>query len=254
MEVEYRSFRRSEDDMVLRVVGAAAVVSHVAFVLVDRELVGGTPAFAWLVAARCVFVAFSVMAMTFVPRFSLARRDLAVAAGFTLGAVLHAFITSTRPLTMAGPLVSSVIAVVFTMVVVPIGARTRTLLGLATCAAYLLGRTMGPSGGALVAGSSAGILALSFGAATLLGMTVQRSRRREFLSLREQRDLRASLEKALAEIKTLRGILPMCSFCKDVRDEHGAWHRIDIFVRQNTHAQVSHGFCPACEAEHYADV
>jgi hypothetical protein len=221
---------------------------------VDFALLRGTPTLAWLVGARVAFVVPCAAALPLIPRLSLAQRDLGVGIGFTLGAALQAFITSTRPITMAGPLVSAVLILVFTTIVVPIGPRARVLLGFLTLGAYLIGRLTGPSGSALVAASSVGILALSFASSLLVGLTVNKSRRHEFLALREQRALRASLETAIAEIKTLRGILPICSFCKSVRDEQGAWHSIDIFVRQNTHAQFSHGFCPSCEATHYGDV
>lgn len=59
-----------------------------------------------------------------------------------------------------------------------------------------------------------------------------------------------SLENALAEIKTLKGILPICMHCKKIRDDAGYWNRIENYIRANSEAEFSHGICPDCLAEH----
>ncbi len=57
-----------------------------------------------------------------------------------------------------------------------------------------------------------------------------------------------------ARVRTLEGILPTCSFCKDIRDEAGNWHEIEDYVTSRTEARFSHGVCPECAAEHYGDI
>ncbi|WP_208300448.1 hypothetical protein [Prosthecobacter fusiformis] len=57
-----------------------------------------------------------------------------------------------------------------------------------------------------------------------------------------------------ARVRTLEGILPTCSFCKDIRDESGNWHEIADYVTARTEARFSHGVCPKCEAKHYGDL
>jgi len=64
----------------------------------------------------------------------------------------------------------------------------------------------------------------------------------------------AELQKALDEIATLRGILPICSFCKKVRDDEGYWQQVDMYIRDHTEAEISHGICPDCLKEHYPDL
>ena len=49
-----------------------------------------------------------------------------------------------------------------------------------------------------------------------------------------------------SEIKTLRGILPICSLCKKIRDDKGYWQQVEVYVRDHTHADFSHGYCPEC--------
>ena len=61
------------------------------------------------------------------------------------------------------------------------------------------------------------------------------------------------LEKALSEIKTLRGILPLCSFCKKVRDDKGYWEQVDVYIDKYSEADISHGICPECLKKHYPD-
>ena len=63
----------------------------------------------------------------------------------------------------------------------------------------------------------------------------------------QERDkLIENLQKALAEIKTLRGILPICSYCKRIRDDKGAWTQLEAYISQHTEADFSHGYCPEC--------
>ena len=54
------------------------------------------------------------------------------------------------------------------------------------------------------------------------------------------------LEKANREIRTLRGILPICACCKKIRDDEGYWHRVEEYVHARTEADFSHGYCPEC--------
>ena len=60
-----------------------------------------------------------------------------------------------------------------------------------------------------------------------------------------------NLEKALEEVKTLRGILPICSYCKKVRDDEGYWEQVDIYIHKHSQADISHSICPACVKKHY---
>jgi hypothetical protein len=54
------------------------------------------------------------------------------------------------------------------------------------------------------------------------------------------------LEQALAEIRTLQGILPICSWCHQIRDDAGAWKQLEHYISTHSEAQFSHGICPSC--------
>ena len=59
------------------------------------------------------------------------------------------------------------------------------------------------------------------------------------------------LENALSEIKTLRGIVPICSHCKKIRDDKGYWNQIEGYIQTHSDATFSHGMCPECSDELY---
>jgi hypothetical protein len=70
----------------------------------------------------------------------------------------------------------------------------------------------------------------------------------------EREQLIETLQEALKEIRTLRGILPICSFCKKVRDDKGHWEPLDVYVHKYSEADISHGICPDCVKEHYPEI
>ncbi|MBU4262512.1 MAG: cache domain-containing protein [Proteobacteria bacterium] len=70
----------------------------------------------------------------------------------------------------------------------------------------------------------------------------------------EQKRLIAQLQAALEDIKTLQGIVPICAFCKQIRDDSGYWNQLEKYVSEHSHAEFSHAICPKCMAERYPDV
>jgi CHASE3 domain sensor protein len=63
----------------------------------------------------------------------------------------------------------------------------------------------------------------------------------------EQRELIEKLKMALAEVKTLSGLIPICGWCKNVRNDSGFWQSVEHYVRARTEASFTHGICPACQ-------
>jgi PAS domain S-box-containing protein len=70
----------------------------------------------------------------------------------------------------------------------------------------------------------------------------------------EREKLVKELQESLKEIKTLRGILPLCSFCKKIRDDKGYWEQVDVYIHKHLQADISHSICPDCAKEHYPDL
>jgi len=67
----------------------------------------------------------------------------------------------------------------------------------------------------------------------------------------EQKKLIDELRDALANVKTLKGLLPICASCKKVRDDKGYWQQVEVYVRDRSDAEFSHGLCPECEEKYY---
>ena len=61
------------------------------------------------------------------------------------------------------------------------------------------------------------------------------------------------LSAALDNIKVLRGLIPICSNCKKIRDDKGFWHRVEQYITEHSDATFTHGICPECETELYGD-
>ncbi len=70
----------------------------------------------------------------------------------------------------------------------------------------------------------------------------------------ERERLIRELQDALANIKTLRGLLPICFSCKQIRDDKGYWNQIDTYIQEHTDAEITHGICPTCAQKLYPDL
>jgi hypothetical protein len=71
---------------------------------------------------------------------------------------------------------------------------------------------------------------------------------------REREQIIIELKDALAEVTTLRGIIPICASCKKVRDDKGYWNQIESYIRDRSEADFSHGMCPECAKKLYPDL
>ena len=90
------------------------------------------------------------------------------------------------------------------------------------------------------------------------------ARVRSFLKLKQAVDDRKAreaekemlikeLQEVLAKVKLLNGLLPICASCKKIRDDNGYWNQIEVYIRDHSEADFSHGICPACETKLYGD-
>jgi ligand-binding sensor domain-containing protein len=66
-----------------------------------------------------------------------------------------------------------------------------------------------------------------------------------------QKVLAVRVEEALASLKMLRGLLPICAWCRKVRDDHGYWNQLEQYIRDHSEADFSHGICPDCYTKHF---
>jgi DNA-binding NtrC family response regulator len=69
-----------------------------------------------------------------------------------------------------------------------------------------------------------------------------------------QQRLIAQLEEALASVKTLSGLLPICSACKKIRDDQGYWSQVESYIQEHTGARFTHSVCPECAKKYLAKI
>ena len=69
----------------------------------------------------------------------------------------------------------------------------------------------------------------------------------------ERKNLVEKLQQALAQVEELRGMLPICSSCKKIRDENDFWYEIELYIASHSQAKFSHSICPDCEEELYPE-
>ena len=94
---------------------------------------------------------------------------------------------------------------------------------------------------------------ISVGGRTIASVTAFRDISERKKIEQEKEDLIAELRKALATIKTLHGILPICASCKKIRDDKGSWNQLESYIREHSEAEFSHGLCPDCAKRLYPD-
>jgi PAS domain S-box-containing protein len=63
---------------------------------------------------------------------------------------------------------------------------------------------------------------------------------------KERENLIAELQEALVKVKALKGLLPICAWCKKIRNDQGYWQQIEAYIRDHSEADFSHGICPEC--------
>jgi len=71
---------------------------------------------------------------------------------------------------------------------------------------------------------------------------------------REMEQKNNELRRAFGEIKQLKGIFPICASCKKIRDDKGYWHQVELYIRDHTDAEFSHGLCSECMSKLYPEV
>lgn len=81
-----------------------------------------------------------------------------------------------------------------------------------------------------------------------MGKNLARDITAQKLAEAERTSLVRRLEASLAEVKTLREILPICSYCRKIRDDENYWHSVEEYISEHTRSRFSHGICPDCMA------
>lgn len=90
---------------------------------------------------------------------------------------------------------------------------------------------------------------LSIVGSTFGSWQISSHRRREFKLYEEEQNSNTELKKALAEVKQLSGLLPICAWCKKIRNDDGYWQAVDTYLREHAKVEFTHGICPECSSK-----
>ncbi len=223
---------------------AAAMLRVSVLLLVDYQHFGVAAAFWPLFANRILFLLVSAWALFALRRAaSPAAADRLFSGWAFLLAALTVSVLSARPPSNTGLLFMSFAMVLVAYCVTPLPLSRQALLALTYSAAALF-VSRRADGATLSTVGLAYALSNLFGA--VMSWRLNHRRREAFLGTLREADLRANLEKAVAEIRTLRGLLSICAWCKRIRDEGEAWQSVEAYVQSRTHAAFTHGICPDC--------
>ncbi len=97
-------------------------------------------------------------------------------------------------------------------------------------------------------------IAAGFGELAAVALMNSRNLDKRDLAEKKNISLIRELEKALANVKQLSGLLPICSYCKKIRDDKGYWKQLEQFIHEHSDAQFSHSICQECAKAYYPDM
>ncbi len=244
VESAFRQQRFGDERWLCCFLVVAWMLRVAALVLADYQHFGSGPEFWPLLAFRGLFLGMSACAFVALRRASspAAMGRLFLAWGFGLIAIT-VYSLSARVPENTNLLLMSFVMVIAVYCVAPLPLLQQMVLALPYSAAALWVCRSVDSATLMLVGAIYALANL-FGAA--LSWRLNSWLRAAFLTAAREASLRAELEKAMGEIKTLRGMLCVCAWCRRVRDEDEAWQALETFVQERTHAAFTHGICPDC--------
>jgi len=208
-----------------------------------------TPTFLILTIPRSVMV-LSTAALILRLRYAITPSwfERWLLGWFSLNLVMELYVHSTRTASETAP--ESMLFIGALTLLVPMRFSYQAGTATVTTLAFM-GLIIGkkPEPALLAAFLIALTLALTIG--LVCSRRAHRARRESFAAHLLERETGCLLEAALAQIKTLEGILPICSACKKIRREDGAWTGLDEYVSKHSAARFSHGMCPDCMGKFY---
>ena len=255
LEKEYRQSQLNDNRMAANWCIIGVIILSGLFLTGDYRLLGQSRPFAILFALRLTTIVLSFVTFALLRNTQKPNSFNAILWSWSMMVALGtAYVNSTRPAQTNGHIVITAELVLLTYCVLPLPLALQILVALVnTVAGPILHHAIDPTDLGM---SQAAVLQAYF-MANLLGIIasiqLQRRKRQLFAAALRQKELTASLEQALAEIRTLRGILPICSHCKRVMNDAGAWEQVEVYVRKHTLAEFTHDICPECAKQHFPE-
>jgi hypothetical protein len=196
---------------------------------------------------RAAFFILSLFTLHFLRATSVPSRfERIFGTWYVLAVFLSVYVSSLWPAGHEEMRLTSAIAVLMSYCIMPVSMRLQTVGALLhTAGALFVGVWLNPSkvDGNLF--STVCWLVLINVLGVFLSYRLHARQRLLFAALRRQSELSAKLAQALADVKTLRGLINVCAWCHKVNVD-AEWQQLESYVREHSHAEFTHGICPAC--------
>ncbi len=249
VESEYRQDALKRDTSQLTIAIYLALIPIAVFVLNDILTFSDNYLFTEIVIGRIIMTVWSLVVI-FMLRQSrhfiiIDRIMLLWLIGVSL---LTLMISYSRPDDYIAAIVLNILYVMAIYVMFPVPLYMHviagTLISLGECMMMFTVKNLQIIPGGLIMLLSGFILANLFG--FIASYQRHRSHRRQFVLLNNEREIKAKLHYALSEVKTLRGIIPICSMCRKIRNDEGYYEVVEQYLKRHSDADFSHTLCPDC--------
>ncbi len=255
-EDAYRNWQIRDDIRRIRFTIGFTIGIFLVFIVTDYYFFGTSASYYWLVGMRVLFDLGSLFVLLRLNDDIEPRQlDRMVLGWDVTAALLVVYIASTRPASFTNHAVINVLTILLIYVLIPLPMWLQIIpASIVSLGLIVLGIFVNPWPDQPVALNVLMGISIANALGAIVSRELHRWKRRQFLALSYEIETRQNLEQALAEIKTLRGILPICTHCKRIWNDAGMWEQMEVYVRNHTHAEFSHGLCPTCAREHYPDI
>jgi hypothetical protein len=240
-EAAYRS-RYLREDFNRAAVGISIVALTVLpFVSRDYQFLGSSWQFYGLLAGRALLVFLSVILIAYMRKVrNYHTYDRLLSAWMVIAVTLNLLINATRPADYYVYITLDVVYLSLIYIIFPNKLKHQIMIMLSYSVADILilfftkDKSLEP-----VFFIAVTAFILSNGLGIIAHWLFDYYRREGYLSIERA-------ENALAEVKTLRGFLPICSSCKKIRNDKGYWQAVEQYITEHSEAEFTHGLCPDC--------
>lgn len=248
LEHQYRQYHLKNEKIQLIVAICVFIIPNVLFVYSDYIMFGIGRKFYTLVTVRGIHLLVSIVLIFLIPHIKRTHVfDITTLMWWGSLISLIFYVNSTRPPIYVHHSVIDIL-VLFTIYIL---ISNRLIFQVMPALLFSVGNIIFIATVKTDMGIVAfNVLWISYLVGNMLGIFVSWrlnvSRRLQFYALEKEKNLRKKLEKALSEVKSLRGIIPICSNCRKVRDDDGFWQQVEEYIADHSEAGFSHSLCPDC--------
>ena len=247
-EHSYRQQGLGQDKHQFKVIIVIAALSLLFFIFSDYKLFGDSLMFYKLLTARSIFIFFA-----FILAANLKKIDdetvfdilVFIFSLFLTGLVFY--INMSRPADYLAHAIGDIVYLLAIYLILPFRFTLQFLSAIIFTIGNIVIIANFKSSHPILGNN---IIIASYLFINLLGISVDRqmhiNKRKQFELYDNEKELRIQYQNTLDELVTLRGIIPICSNCKQIRDDQGSWNQLEGYIQKHSLAKFSHGICPQC--------